>query len=91
MTCSLGEGEKADTGPPPWPPEPTRSPQAMILTVPDRAYTAKHLAAKILQSKYALEGERKQLTMLFALCAPSKWAKSVEWQCRCPRSTLRHP
>jgi hypothetical protein len=36
---------------------------------PDRAprdYTPKHLADKILQSKSALEGERKQVTVLFA-------------------------
>jgi class 3 adenylate cyclase len=31
-----------------------------------RAYTPKHLADKILQSKSALEGERKQVTALFA-------------------------
>ncbi len=30
-----------------------------------RAYTPKHLADKILQSKSALEGERKQVTVLF--------------------------
>jgi class 3 adenylate cyclase len=30
------------------------------------AYTPRHLAAKILQSKIALEGERKQVTVLFA-------------------------
>ena len=30
------------------------------------AYTPKHLAEKILQSKSALEGERKQVTVLFA-------------------------
>src|SRR5215813_11059047 len=30
------------------------------------AYTPKHLAAKILNSKTALEGERKQVTVLFA-------------------------
>jgi class 3 adenylate cyclase/tetratricopeptide (TPR) repeat protein len=36
-------------------------------TSPDpRAYTPKHLADKILQSKSALEGERKQVTVLFA-------------------------
>ena len=37
--------------------------------VPDRSprdYTPKHLADKILQSKSALEGERKQVTVLFA-------------------------
>ena len=31
-----------------------------------RSYTPKHLADKILQSKSALEGERKQVTVLFA-------------------------
>jgi class 3 adenylate cyclase len=31
-----------------------------------RAYTPKHLADKILQAKFALEGERKQVTVLFA-------------------------
>jgi hypothetical protein len=31
-----------------------------------RAYTPKHLADKILRSKSALEGERKQVTVLFA-------------------------
>src|SRR5512139_2860522 len=31
-----------------------------------RTYTPKHLAEKILQSKSALEGERKQVTVLFA-------------------------
>ncbi len=31
-----------------------------------RSYTPKHLAEKILQSKSALEGERKQVTVLFA-------------------------
>jgi class 3 adenylate cyclase len=37
--------------------DPRRSP---------RTYTPKHLADKILQSKSALEGERKQVTVLFA-------------------------
>jgi len=36
-----------------------------MLTEP-RAYTAKHLAEKTLQSKSALEGEHKQVTVLFA-------------------------
>ncbi len=31
-----------------------------------RSYTPKHLADKILQPKSALEGERKQVTLLFA-------------------------
>ena len=34
--------------------------------VDPRSYTPKHLADKILQSKSALEGERKQVTVLFA-------------------------
>ena len=34
-------------------------------TLPE-AYTPKHLAEKILTSKTALEGERKQVTVLFA-------------------------
>ena len=33
---------------------------------PPEAYTPKHLAEKILTSKAALEGERKQVTVLFA-------------------------
>ena len=40
---------------------------AIAAVAPDpRAYTPKHLADKILQSKSALEGERKQVTVLFA-------------------------
>ena len=35
-------------------------------TASPRAYTPKHLAEKILVSKSALEGERKQVTVLFA-------------------------
>ena len=41
-----------------------------LTTTPDarepRTYTPKHLAQKILESKSALEGERKQVTVLFA-------------------------
>ena len=36
------------------------------LTPDPRSYTPNHLAEKILQSKSALEGERKQVTVLFA-------------------------
>src|SRR5262245_6569560 len=43
--------------------EPGASPRQ--LPSPD-AYTPKHLAEKILTSKTALEGERKQVTVLFA-------------------------
>ncbi len=45
------------------PPAPTETPE------PERAprdYTPRHLADKILRSKSALEGERKQVTVLFA-------------------------
>ena len=39
----------------------------MVAAAPDsRSYTSKHLAEKILASKSALEGERKQVTVLFA-------------------------
>jgi hypothetical protein len=43
--------------------------------VPDPvAYTPKHLAEKILTSRSALEGERKQVTVLFA----DVWRQTVE-------------
>jgi uncharacterized OB-fold protein len=41
------------------------SPPVTPFTAPD-SYTPKHLAEKILTSKAALEGERKQVTVLFA-------------------------
>jgi len=40
--------------------------QRTATTASPRDYTPKHLADKILQSKSALEGERKQVTVLFA-------------------------
>src|SRR6266567_7476962 len=43
----------------------TAAPDRQRFTTPD-AYTPKHLAEKILTSKAALEGERKQVTVLFA-------------------------
>jgi class 3 adenylate cyclase len=39
---------------------------AEVRVVSPRSYTPKHLAEKILTSKAALEGERKQVTVLFA-------------------------
>jgi class 3 adenylate cyclase len=43
------------------------APLAAAPATPDpRAYTPKHLADKILTSRSALEGERKQVTVLFA-------------------------
>src|SRR5262245_32307412 len=44
---------------------PTPSTQAPRFAAPD-VYTPKHLAERILTSKSALEGERKQVTVLFA-------------------------
>jgi class 3 adenylate cyclase len=49
-------GTTAATRPPPLAPRPQ----------PPQAYTPAHLAEKILTSKAALEGERKQVTVLFA-------------------------
>ena len=43
----------------------TAAPSRQRFTAPD-AYTPRHLAEKILTSKAALEGERKQVTVLFA-------------------------
>ena len=53
--CGQGFGQAAGA---------SRSPQSKFAT-PD-ADTPKHLAEKILTSKAALEGERKQVTVLFA-------------------------
>ena len=53
--CGAKISGSAAAGPPASPPD--RAP---------RDYTPKHLADKILQSKSALEGERKQVTVLFA-------------------------
>ena len=41
-------------------------PTAARVEAPPESYTPKHLAEKILTSKAALEGERKQVTVLFA-------------------------
>ncbi len=55
-------GEPAPASPRGSPP-PAREP---------RAYTPKHLAEKILASKSALEGERKQVTVLFAAASSAR-------------------
>jgi class 3 adenylate cyclase len=65
-------GEQASPSPPrlSLTPEPTASPP----TTPEReplSYTPKHLAEKILTSRSALEGERKQVTVLFCDLANS--------------------
>ncbi len=55
------------------------SPLAPVQHPDPRAYTPKHLADKILASKSALEGERKQVTVLFADVKSSKeLAESVD-------------
>ena len=51
------------TTPAPAPSAPPAGPQAFASP---ETYTPKHLAEKILTSKSALEGERKQVTVLFA-------------------------
>jgi ribosomal protein L40E len=53
---SCGTGVSVSAAPPPVPPR-FASPES---------YTPKHLAEKILTSRSALEGERKQVTVLFA-------------------------
>jgi hypothetical protein len=50
--------------PPPAAPAPALPP-AMVRTQEPLAYTPRHLAEKILTSRSALEGERKQVTVLF--------------------------
>ena len=47
------------------------------------SYTPKHLAERILKSKGALEGERKQVTVLFA-------DRKARWSCS-PTATPRRP
>ncbi|HEY5644943.1 MAG TPA: adenylate/guanylate cyclase domain-containing protein [Pseudomonadales bacterium] len=48
------------------PAAPSNLETAAFASLPPRAYTPKHLADRILQSRSALEGERKQVTVLFA-------------------------
>src|SRR2546423_1654332 len=60
-------GEHASAAPSPAPETPALA--AVPATDPERAplaYTPRHLAEKILTSRNALEGERKQVTVLFA-------------------------
>ena len=44
--------------------KPESSPPALVLPAP-QSYTPPHLATQVLQSRSALEGERKQVTVLF--------------------------
>ncbi len=58
-------GRRLSASPPPAPaPGRSLSPSAERFA-PPQAYTPKHLAEKILTSRSAMEGERKQLTVLF--------------------------
>jgi class 3 adenylate cyclase/tetratricopeptide (TPR) repeat protein len=50
----------------PGPSAPTTDTEPAVAERSPRAYTPKHLADKILQSKSALQGERKQVTVMFA-------------------------
>jgi class 3 adenylate cyclase/tetratricopeptide (TPR) repeat protein len=54
------------SGPGAGPPEAPSSPAGTARAQPPLAYTPPYLAEKILTSKSALEGERKQVTVLFA-------------------------
>ena len=54
------------------------------------AYTPKHLAQKILSSKNALEGERKQITVLFADLKGSM-ELSVAWMSQRVRWIITDP
>src|SRR5262245_24773980 len=48
-------------------PAPTETPPAPAAKLPSpESYTPQHLAERILTSRSALEGERKQVTVLFA-------------------------
>ena len=47
-------------------PAPTPAAPSLASRIPMAAYTPKHLADKILRSRSALEGERRQVTVLFA-------------------------
>jgi class 3 adenylate cyclase/tetratricopeptide (TPR) repeat protein len=64
----LGGGTAAAPAAPPVPSSPAPAPAvapSMVAAAPE-TYTPKHLAARILTSRTALEGERKQVTVLFA-------------------------
>ena len=68
----IGEAGSADTPPPPPPSTPKLA--SAPATAPERdplSYTPRHLAEKILTSRSALEGERKQVTVLFCDLANS--------------------
>src|SRR5713101_6429432 len=63
--ASLVGSRQSAVGSPPAPPTTNNLTTNNLLRSP-RSYTPKHLADKILTSRAALEGERKQVTVLFA-------------------------
>ena len=67
--CMECGGPLAGAAPPPAPapaPSPPPAPVEEPTPVSPESYTPRHLAEKILTSRAALEGERKQVTVLFA-------------------------
>ncbi|MDP9122747.1 MAG: zinc ribbon domain-containing protein, partial [Acidobacteriota bacterium] len=63
LTAPAGQDAIPPPAPAPPPPAPPHPPAAPAGTLP--SYTPPHLAGHILQSRIALEGERKQVTVLF--------------------------
>src|SRR3954453_23588135 len=59
--CGAALGGARAKGPIP----PAPAPEASRPTPPSQSYTPPHLATQVLQSKSALEGERKQVTVVF--------------------------
>ncbi len=64
--CGSPLGASKSEAPPPPPPSEASPPAP-----PTRSYTPPHLATQVLQPKSALEGERKQVTVLF--CDLPRW------------------
>ena len=86
----IGEASAA-VAPTPPPAPSTSEPVAVSATDQTRdplSYTPKHLAEKILTSRSALEGERKQVTVLFCDLANSTWIASVVDRRQCTRSSI---
>ncbi|MHC5025021.1 MAG: hypothetical protein ACYTGG_14145 [Planctomycetota bacterium] len=64
------------------------------------SYTPKHLADKILRSKSAIEGERKQVTVLFAdvhgsmalaeQVDPEEWHRILDSVTRLEQASMEH-
>jgi len=61
-----GAPESIGSAEPAAPPARSSTPSGLAYRSPVAAYTPRHLADKILRSRSALEGERRQVTVLFA-------------------------